>query len=103
MPFEQNNALMNRRRFLANSSLALAAMAGASLTGASSDAWDQAENGETVEGKTACGRLRGKRNADVITFKGVPYAGSVSGKNRFKAPPPLKSWTGVRDAFTPSP
>jgi para-nitrobenzyl esterase len=103
MPFEQNNALMNRRRFLANSSLALAAMAGASLTGASSDAWDQAENGETVEVKTACGRLRGKRNADVITFKGVPYAGSVSGKNRFKAPPPLKSWTGVRDAFTPGP
>jgi len=39
----------------------------------------------------------------VITFKGVPYAGSASGENRFKAPPALEPWTGVRDAFTPGP
>jgi len=33
------------------------------------------------------------------TFKGIPYAGSVSGANRFKAAPPLQPWTGVRDAL----
>jgi len=34
-----------------------------------------------------------------MTFKGIPYAGSVSGANRFKTAPPLKPWTGVRDAL----
>ena len=49
--------------------------------------------------KTAYGRLRGLQNAGLATFKGIPYAGSVSGANRFKAAPPLKPWTGVRDAL----
>jgi carboxylesterase type B len=43
------------------------------------------------------------RQGDLVTFKGIPYAGPVSGANRFKAPPPLVSWTSVRDAFTPGP
>ena len=54
---------------------------------------------ESVEVKTACGRLRGLRQGDFATFKGVPYAGPVSGANRFKAAPPLQSWTGVRDTL----
>src|SRR6185437_6437304 len=84
MTFKQNGALMDRRSFLTRSSLALAAVAGCSVFGTSCYAWSQGEAGETVEVKTAYGRLRGKRNGDVITFKGVPYAGSVSGGNRFK-------------------
>ena len=52
-----------------------------------------------VEVKTAYGRLRGLQGAGLATFKGIPYAGSVSGANRFKAAPPLQSWTGVRDAL----
>src|SRR5207302_7815179 len=92
-----------RRSFLSHTSKALAAVAGTSLVGASRYSWSQNGQGETVEVKTAYGRLRGKRNGEVITFKGVPYAGSVSGENRFKAPPPLEPWTGVRDALTPGP
>ena len=95
--------LVCRRKFLADSSMALAAIAGSSLVGASRIAWGLPDAAETVEVKTAYGRLRGKRTGDLVTFKGIPYAGPVSGDNRFKAPPPLEPWTGVRDAFTPGP
>jgi len=83
--------------------MALAAIASSSLGSASGLAGGLPATAETVEVKTAYGRLRGTRKGDLITFKGVPYAGSVSGENRFKAPPPLVPWTGVRDAFTPGP
>lgn len=52
-----------------------------------------------VEVKTAYGRLRGSQADGLVTFKGIPYAGSVAGANRFKKAPPLKPWTGVRDAL----
>src|SRR5689334_18065437 len=54
---------------------------------------------EYVEVKTTYGRLRGARTGNLTTFKGIPYAGPVSGAGRFKAAPPLKSWDGVRDAL----
>src|SRR5215472_3326399 len=93
--------LLDRRKFLTNSSMALAAIAGSSVF-PSSTLRAQASQ-ETVEVQTTYGRLRGMRRGDLVTFKGVPYAGSVSGENRFKAAPPLKPWTGIRDAFTPGP
>lgn len=52
-----------------------------------------------VEVRTNAGRVRGARSRGLATFKGVPYAGSVTGANRFKAAPPLRAWTGVRDAL----
>ena len=54
---------------------------------------------EYVEVSTSYGRVRGRRSEGLATFKGMPYAGAVSGANRFKAAPPLKPWTGVRDAL----
>lgn len=103
MTLEQNNSLINRRSFLAHTGKAFVTLAGSSLMGAGRYSFGQTAAGETVEVKTAYGRLRGKRTGDLVTFKGVPYAGSVSGANRFKAPPPLERWTSVRDAFTPGP
>jgi para-nitrobenzyl esterase len=44
--------------------------------------------------------VRGARADGVAIFKGIPYAGPVSGRNRFKAAPPPQAWTGVRDAVT---
>jgi len=57
------------------------------------------ENKEFVEVETAAGRIRGSRTDGLSTFKGIPYAGSVSGPNRFKTASPPKPWTGVRDAL----
>src|SRR5204863_9873917 len=98
----QNSESLSRRKFLAHSSIGLAAAASISYVGGTL-AWAWPASEETVEVKTAYGRLRGKRAGEVITFKGVPYAGPVSGRNRFKAHPPLQPWTGVRDAFSPGP
>jgi para-nitrobenzyl esterase len=102
MPSNRTFPPIDRRRFVKNSSMALAAVAGTSGL-VSRLAWGEPAPAETVEVQTAYGRLRGTRQRDLVTFKGVPYAGSVSGENRFKAPPPLRPWTGARDAFTPGP
>src|SRR5438034_9341180 len=103
MPCDENRLLLDRRKFLSKGSMALAAIASSSLGSASGLAGGLPATAETVEVKTAYGRLRGTRKGALSTFKGVPYAGSVSGENRFKAPRPLVPWTGVRDAFTPGP
>jgi para-nitrobenzyl esterase len=52
-----------------------------------------------VEVETFEGRLRGQKQNGICIFRGVRYAGAPVGAARFKAPPPLKKWTGVRDAL----
>ncbi|MDE3166609.1 MAG: carboxylesterase/lipase family protein, partial [Acidobacteriota bacterium] len=92
---------LSRREILAEVPLALAGAAGIA-----NRAFAQAAEPEYVEVRTRYGRLRGARTGNLTTFKGVPYAGSVSGANRFKAAPALKPWSGVRDALelgAPSP
>ncbi len=48
---------------------------------------------------TPFGKLRGCREKGVNIFKGIPYAGSVSGKNRFQKAGPVEPWSGTRDAL----
>ncbi|MGC1903124.1 MAG: carboxylesterase family protein [Candidatus Acidiferrum sp.] len=100
---DSTSARLDRRRFLSGGSVAAAAIAGSWLLDANRVAWASSPTVETVDVKTACGRIRGMRQGDLSTFKGIPYAGPVSGANRFKAPPPLEPWTGVREALTPGP
>jgi para-nitrobenzyl esterase len=52
-----------------------------------------------VEVATAQGRVRGGHSRGALAFKGIPYAGSVTGDARFKEAPPPESWSGVRDAL----
>ena len=54
---------------------------------------------EAVVVETANGKLRGLRADGAVSFKGVPYAAPTGAGNRFMAPRPVASWTGVRDAF----
>ena len=88
-------ASLTRRSFLAASS---AALIGACVV---RDASGQAARlgPPYVEVETSCGKVRGAQGTGLVRFRGIPYAGSVSGPNRFKAAPPLQSWTGVRDAL----
>jgi para-nitrobenzyl esterase len=81
---------LSRRRLLSQTPIAMACAAAL-----------RAQSGEPeyVEATTAYGRVRGVKHPGLVTFKGIPYGGSVSGANRFKAAPPLKPWTGVRDAL----
>ena len=61
-------------------------------------AWPTQTVGPFVEVEIASGRIRGGHSRGALAFKAIPYAGPVSGKNRFKAPPKLTPWTGVLDA-----
>jgi len=47
---------------------------------------------------SACGEVRGTRNAAAQVFLGVPYAAPPVGDLRFAAPRPHARWEGVRDA-----
>lgn len=55
-------------------------------------------NGPDVEVEIADGRLRGGHSRGALVFKGIPYAGPVTGAARFCEAPPVVQWTGIRDA-----
>ncbi|MEY2417667.1 MAG: para-nitrobenzyl esterase [Actinomycetota bacterium] len=51
---------------------------------------------------TTAGKIEGKelteRGAPVLQFRGVPFAASTGGANRFRPAQPVEPWEGVRDA-----
>ena len=53
----------------------------------------------TVLIKTENGTLRGRQDGEACSFKGIPYAADTSGPNRFRAPQPVRSWVGIREAL----
>lgn len=53
--------------------------------------------------RTAAGVLRGTTEGGVNVWRGVAYAEQPVGGLRFRAPVPLQSWTGIRDAVEHGP
>jgi para-nitrobenzyl esterase len=92
---------MKRRDFISSGALAGAG----AVMGRPLDALAQAAgvtaSATTVQ--TKAGRVRGAIVNGVHTFKGLPYAASTAGANRFMPPQALPSWTGVRDAVAYGP
>lgn len=86
---------VTRREFVAQGTVALACALGLPQRRAFADA----EKSESAEVQTTYGRIRGLKTNGLATFKGIPYGGSASGANRFKAAARLQPWTGVRDAL----
>lgn len=87
----------NRRRLLQSGIAAAGAFGLAGITRA-----DVSKSTLTIEPfvevEIADGKLKGGTSRGALSFKGIPYGGSVSGANRFKEAPPVQPWTGVRDA-----
>lgn len=52
---------------------------------------------------TTAGRVRGRREAGLTVWRGVPYAAPPVGPLRFRAPQPVDPWPGVRDATRDGP
>jgi para-nitrobenzyl esterase len=57
------------------------------------------------EVKTETGLVSGSKSGEIAVFKGIPFAAPPTGDLRWKAPQPVKNWTGVLkcDKFGPSP
>ncbi|MES3035664.1 MAG: carboxylesterase family protein [Gemmatimonadota bacterium] len=85
---------ISRRGFLSSASLAAAGVAGFPRLAQSLGSFD-----DSVVVETSFGKVRGAREGEVSVFRGIPYAGRISGDRRFRRPAPLEAWTGVRDAL----
>jgi para-nitrobenzyl esterase len=88
----------DRRRFLKCGVAAAAAPCLWLPARAAEPAWRTQTVAPFIEIAINSGRIRGGHSRGALAFKGIPYAGSVSGKNRFKVAPKVTPWTGVRDA-----
>lgn len=53
--------------------------------------------------RTRLGELSGLEKADVIEYRGVPFAEAPTGAWRLRAPRPLRPWTGVKACETHAP
>ncbi len=62
-------------------------------------AWPTQTLGPFIEVEIESGWIRGGHSRGALAFKGIPYAGPVSGRNRFKQAPEVTPWAGVRDAI----
>lgn len=49
--------------------------------------------------ETGSGKVRGYVRKGIFTFKGIPYADTTAGPNRFMPPQKAKAWTGVRSSM----
>ena len=59
-----------------------------------------AQAGTRVTVSTDKGTIAGIRENGIDIFKGIPYAKPPVGKLRWKAPQPVKAWTGVKECTT---
>src|SRR5690242_12554103 len=52
------------------------------------------------EVRTTAGVLRGRREAGVVVFRGIPFAEAPIGALRFAAPRPVCGWDGALEAVS---
>ena len=49
--------------------------------------------------RTEAGAVRGRQEAGLTVFRGIPFAEPPVGEARFQAPRPVRTWDGIRDAY----
>ncbi|MER5438466.1 carboxylesterase family protein [Streptomyces sp. NPDC002790] len=79
--------------------LGVAPVAGTALSAPSGDAdAGGVQRPASLVVGTADGKVRGAARTGYNQWLGIPYAADAAGKNRWKAPQPVKKWSGARDA-----
>ena len=89
---------VDRRKFLE----LLLATSGMSAAGSLGFAAAPADSAPGPVADTQSGKVRGIQGK-VVSFRGIPYAGSVDATARFLPPGPAIPWRGIRDAITAGP
>lgn len=107
LPSDPAPTALARRGFLGRTAGAAvgAALLGAVETAPASAASESAAGARSVADRpvrTESGLVTGTPAAldGVTVYKGIPYAASTAGKNRWRAPQPAPSWKGIRKADT---
>jgi para-nitrobenzyl esterase len=95
---------LSRRAALAGAAAVAAAGAALPLSAAGSNSVGKRKgivnaSASNAELSTASGRVRGYTRNGIYTFKGIPYAESTAGANRFLPPVKVKPWSGVRSSM----
>lgn len=72
------------------------------VRGMASDQQDLAATDHLIV-QTATGKVQGQSDDGVISFRGIPFAESVAGDNRWTLPRPARPWSGVLDATRDKP
>jgi len=90
--------MWTRRSLLGGGMAAAGAFGLMPMAGAQAVSRSTVTVGPEVTVEIADGRLRGGHSRGALAFKGIPYAGSVTGGARFREAPPVVPWNGVRDA-----
>ncbi len=54
----------------------------------------------TLVVETKQGKVRGTTEKSICVWRGIRYAKAPAGELRFRAPQPVESWTGVKEAIT---
>ncbi len=94
-----SSRITRRQVMMGGAGAALVGLGGCALTGVSTARPIRGLDGATPIATVAQGELQGTRNGSVLSFKRVPYAADpFLASNRFKAPQPVATWSGVRDA-----
>lgn len=89
-----------RTKILAAGAMLIVVLGGAPALPAAKDAPPTSQHASDLPMvTTADGRLKGRVEDGVDSFKGVPFAAPPVGPLRWHAPEPVKPWSGVRDAL----
>jgi para-nitrobenzyl esterase len=85
--------ILNRRKFITGVSFTSAALLLPRF------AYSFGKYDDYVVAETTYGKIKGISQNGINIFKGIPYAGRISGDRRFRRPASLVPWTGVKDAL----
>ena len=67
------------------------------LASSAADTISAADNAPVVD--TSAGKVRGYLRKNIYIFKGIPYADTTAGSNRFMPPQKVKPWAGIRSSM----